>query len=519
MKKKFLVSLVCLSAVMVSAQESDLEAVKRQLKEATELFQKTMEQQRQVIESLNKKVNAFEAQQAGATNRPAGGQVVQSTATNAPSPDGTPQKRAWSPSDPIRLFGGGQNYINLSFDGLFSAGTSTAQDIDDLQRGGHDPKQRGFTVQNLELTLDGKVDPYFRGQANMVMTIDPDGETIVEAEEAYAETMALPWNLQLKAGQYLTEFGRLNPTHPHTWGFVDQPLVNSRFLGGDGLRNPGARLSWLMPVPFYSELFLSVQNSGGETATSFRSSGAHSHGGEEEEDALPFGFRHPDNDRGVRHADDLLFAPRFQTSFDLTDSQTLLLGSSAAFGPNSSGAEGDTRSQVYGVDLTWKWKPTSHLGGFPFVQWQTEAMLRRFKAGAFDWDENGNGVADDGELVDLRTGAPASFRSETLTDYGVYSQLLYGFRKGWVAGLRGDYVWGQRGAYEKFAKSFNGELVTSDPMRDCRWRISPNITWYPTEFSKVRLQYNYDQRRRIGEDHSVWLQLEFLLGSHASHKF
>src|SRR5687768_5338917 len=302
MKIKFLVGLVCLSVAVASAQESELEAVKRQLKEATELFQKTMEQQRQVIESLSKKVNALETRQAAATNGPVMGQVVQTTATNVPSADGTaPAKRAWSPSDPIRLFGSGQNYINLSFDGLFAAGTSTAKDIEALQPGGHDPNQRGFTVQNLETVFEGKVDPYFRGQANVVLAIDPGGETIIEAEEAYLETMALPWNLQLKAGQYFTEFGRLNPTHPHSWAFVDQPLVNNRFFGADGLRNPGARLSWLVPTPFYSELLFGVQNSQGETATSFRSAGAHSHGGEEEEEALPFALRHPDNDRGVRH--------------------------------------------------------------------------------------------------------------------------------------------------------------------------------------------------------------------------
>lgn len=515
MKKGFLVGFVCLSAVVAPAQESELEAVKRQLREATELFRKAMEQQRLVIESLSNKVHSLEAQQAVAPNRAA--QLAQGAGTNAPPGDDTaaPQ-RGWSPSDPLRLLGDGRNYLNLSLSGLFAAGTSTAKDIQDLQPGGHDPNQRGFTVQNLETVFEGKVDPYFRGQANIVMTIDPDGETIVEAEEAYLETMALPWNLQVKAGQYLTEFGRLNPMHPHSWAFVDQPLVNSRFLGGDGLRNPGARLSWLAPTPFYSELLFSVQNSGGETATSFRSAGGHAHGDEEE---LPFALRHADNDRGVRNIDDLLFAPRYQTSFDLTDAQTLLGGVSAAFGPNSSGEDGDPSTQIYGMDLTWKWKPVSQSGGFPFVQWQTEAMMRRFKAGAFDWDENGNGVADEGELVDLRTGAPAMFGSETLTDYGLYSQITYGFRKGWVAGLRGDYVWGEKGDYEKFPKSFDGELITTDPMRNCRWRISPNLTWYPTEFSKLRLQYNYDWRQNIGVDHSVWLQFEFLLGSHAAHKF
>ena len=52
-----------------------------------------------------------------------------------------------------------------------------------------------------------------------------------------------------------------------------------------------------------------------------------------------------------------------------------------------------------------------------------------------------------------------------------------------------------------------------------RWRLSPNLTWYPSEFSKIRLQYNYDDRLRLGTDHSVWLQFEFLLGAHAAHKF
>src|SRR5438309_242733 len=82
-------------------------------------------------------------------------------------------------------------------------------------------------------------------------------------EEAWAETTSLPWNLTLRAGQLLTDFGRLNPTHPYTWNFVDTPLVSARLMGPDGMRNPGARLSWLTPTPFYSELSFSLQNSAG----------------------------------------------------------------------------------------------------------------------------------------------------------------------------------------------------------------------------------------------------------------
>jgi hypothetical protein len=330
------------------------------------------------------------------------------------------------------------------------------------------------------------------------------------------ESLSLPANLQLKAGQYFTEFGRQNPVHPHAWSFVDTPLVNGRFFGPDGLRNPGGRLSWLAPTPFYSEVMFGVQNSQGGTAHGFRSSG-HAHGGEEEEEGLPFAYRHPDNDRGVDGLSDMLYSTRLVTSFDLTDNQVLLLGGSAAFGPNSSGEEGDTCTQIYGVDLTWKWKSPRAHGGFPFVMWQSEAMLRRYDAGEFDWEE----VADEGGLpvIDESTMLPATLSRETLTDYGFYSQLLWGFRKGWVAGVRLDYLDSVRGDYEEMSLTLDGEPLGRDPLRGKRWRVSPNLTWYPSEFSKIRLQYNYDHRRSIGEDHSVWLQFEFLLGAHAAHKF
>jgi hypothetical protein len=430
------------------------------------------------------------------------------------------EQKKWRPTDPIPLARRGPNYVNLSLDGLFAVGTSTANDLEDLQLGGHDPNQRGFTVQNVELVLEGAVDPYFRGQGNVIFFIDPEGETRLELEEAYLETMALPANLQVRGGQFFTEFGRHNPTHPHTWSFVDTPLVSGRFFGPDGLRNPGARVSWLVPAPFYSELFLTVQNSQGETATSFRSAG-HAHGGEEEEEAAPFAYRHPDNDRGVSDLADLLFTPRLAMSFDPTANQVLLLGASAAFGPNSRGGEGagETDTQIYGVDLTWKWKSPRHQGGFPFVMWQTEAMLRRYDAGAFDWDEDGDGLVSSGEIENLDTGSPAVLASETLTDYGFYTQLVYGFRKGWVAGVRFDYVTGDEADYERLNLALDGEPLGRDPLRNQRWRLSPNLTWYPTEFSKLRLQYNYDDRRDVGVDHSVWLQFEFVLGAHAAHKF
>ncbi len=381
-------------------------------------------------------------------------------------------------TQPITI-GGGRNYMNISLDGLFALAYSSARDLHNIEVGDHDPQQRGFNARNIELAFDGAVDPYFEGFANIVFKLDNDNETEVEVEEAFMQTTSLPFNLQLKGGQFFAAFGRLNPTHPHTWDFADTPLVNGLFLGPDGLRGVGAQGSWTLPLPWYSQLIFAAQNGRGSTGFSFRNPG---------EDGMF--FDRITTDREARGLQDFVWIPRFENSFNLSDTQTVLAGVSGAFGSNETGA--NSRTQIYGADLLYKWKSSHAEGGFPFVKWQTEFMYRRFQAGH---------------------GADDSFPvAETFHDWGLYSQVLWGFKKGWVAGIRGDYV------------DMQDSKFTDDLDRQSRWRLSANLTWYPTEFSKIRLQYNQDfleenfflSARQV---ESVFLQWEFILGAHGAHKF
>jgi hypothetical protein len=76
----------------------------------------------------------------------------------------------------------------------------------------------------------------------------------------------------------------------------------------------------------------------------------------------------------------------------------------------------------------------------------------------------------------------------------------------------------------------SGESVggrNRDPFRDTRHRLSPLLSWRPTEFSRIRLQYNYDRATHLEFDglgnreqdaHSLWLGFEVLLGAHPAHK-
>ncbi|MGZ5005378.1 MAG: hypothetical protein ACXWG7_07470, partial [Chthoniobacterales bacterium] len=209
--------------------------------------------------------------------------------------------------------GGGKNYMNISFDGLFSFDATKEHDVGRLEVGDHDPQQRGFNARNAEIALDGAVDPYFEGFANIVLKLDNNNETSIELEEAFMQTTNLPFGLQLKGGQFFAAFGRLNPTHPHTWEFADAPLVSGRLLGPDGLRGVGAQISWIVPVPWYSQLYLAMQNGEGATAFSFRNPG----------DNGRFFGRLTDN-RAARGLGDFLYLPRWENSVNLSDTQTVL---------------------------------------------------------------------------------------------------------------------------------------------------------------------------------------------------
>src|SRR5262247_3465946 len=233
----------------------ELDAMRKQLRQ----MQEQLDKQAELIRALStKQAAAPPPQPAAPPPQPA---APPPTPSPPPATETAQRPGPWSPTQPITLLSGARGYMNISFDALMDFGWSTTSDVTALERGDHDPLQRGFTLPNEEIFLDGAVDPYFKGVADLVFKLDEDNATDVELEEVYLTTTALPWNLQAKAGQFFSEFGRLNTQHPHAWDFVDQPIVIGRMFGPEGLRNPGARISWLAPTPFYSELFLAAQNS------------------------------------------------------------------------------------------------------------------------------------------------------------------------------------------------------------------------------------------------------------------
>ena len=329
-------------------------------------------------------------------------------------------------------------------------------DADHQQTGGHDPTRTGFNLQGLELNARSVVDPYLRFDASVVFA-----EEEVEIEEVYATSLALPGGLQARFGQFLTRFGRINPTHPHAWDFSDQPFAIGRAFGGEGNRGLGLELSWLLPLPWYVELVGSAtEASGAGSNRSFRG----------------------ESELGVEGPGDLLGVVAVKQFFDLDRDWSLLWGVSGAFGPGPTDRE--HRSAVYGTDLYLKYRPLVGADS-TVVTWQTEMLHRRRQIG--------------GQL---------------LWDSGGYSQINVRFARRWSSGIR----------YELGSPAYDLSAHVADDPLDPEWtrtrhRGSAALTHHPTEFSRFRLQGSRDTGGAAEGIWAVFLAAELVVGAHGAHSF
>lgn len=319
--------------------------------------------------------------------------------------------------------------------------------------GDHDPKENGFNLQALELAASAAVDPYFRFDSNLTF-----GNSGVELEEAYGTTLALPANFQVRAGKFLTRFGRFNPTHPHAWEFSDQPLVLGRFFGSDGNRALGVEVSNLLPfLPWYSEVVVSATDARGEgTSRSFLGKASDP----------------------IKAPRDLQLTTALKQFFAVSDDLSLSTGLSGAFAPNPSG-EG-TRTEIYGADAYFKYRPITQ-ASYTIVSLHLELLQRRY--------HTPGGV---------------------FVDSGGFANLFYRFAYRWGAGLGAEYV----------TAAENHPLEGDPDVSGTQQRYKAALTFWPTEFSRLRLQYDLEPRGvRPNVGHAVFLTVEFAIGAHGAHKF
>ena len=180
-------------------------------------------------------------------------------------------------------------------------------------------------LHETEFSFQSVVDPYAR--ADFFYSVAEDektGKFSGEIEEGYLTTLSLPGHLQLKAGRFKEQMGRINPVHAHALPFIDMPDAYVNFFGEDGFKGDGLSLSWLLPNhSFFQELTVEATNV--SEGPSFERSAGNNY----------------------------LYNAHLKNFWDLTDNATLELGLSGMTGENLM----KKITNIGAIDLTYKWKP------------------------------------------------------------------------------------------------------------------------------------------------------------------
>lgn len=189
----------------------------------------------------------------------------------------------------------------------------------------------------MELVIAGYLNPYARADA----VIGWHEGANAEVEEIYVTIQrGLPLGMNLRAGKYLLEFGRLNPVHPHAYSFIYRPLPHSEFFGDEGLRDMAIRISFLLSTgEIYTELMAAVVK--GDLFE------VHEHERENEADTALEAETGDKANPG--------FFGRLTASIPVSEYSELALGSSFATGTYDP--HENLRAYLGGVDVKFKWKP------------------------------------------------------------------------------------------------------------------------------------------------------------------
>jgi hypothetical protein len=178
-----------------------------------------------------------------------------------------------------------------------------------------------LALDEAEIAFEAFIDPYAKGK--FFFSVGPEE---VELEEGYAQFVTLPWGLSAKAGKTKATFGKANTWHTHVRPWVDQPLMITRFFGGEGLNDVGVSVSKVIdnPLGVFAEATGEVYS--GNTGDAFA--------------------RASDND--------LFYNAHLKLFRDLTENSNLEVGTSWARGtlPETTG-----HNRFAGVDVTYRWKP------------------------------------------------------------------------------------------------------------------------------------------------------------------
>lgn len=378
--------------------------------------------------------------------------------------------------------------ISLILDGRYTDLDNSELELPGFQLGGEAGlAENGFSTGHNELTMSANIDNKFYGAVTTPI-VYRDGQTEIELEQAYIETLGLGRGFIIKGGRFFSGAGYLNSIHDHAHDFADRPLVYEAIFGGH-LIDTGLQLKWVAPTDFYlsisAELTSGSEFPGGENQNNNNAKSV---------------FAKTGGDLGI-NASWQLGASYYASKFDLREAGGHDHGDTEAVFDNEL-LNGEV--DVAGIDFVYKWAPNGN----------SRNKNVKIQAEYFTREESG-----DSEFSEGANSASANYDGK---QKGFYLQAVYQFIPGWRIGARYDYL----SADNKIANFVNNGIDEEEYLEESGLgttgedptRYSIMIDYSPSHFSRLRLQYSTLDNSRETDD-ILSLQYIMSLGSHGAHTF
>jgi len=382
--------------------------------------------------------------------------------------------------------------IGAILGGRFASFSSDEGDIPGFVLG-HEGERgtEGISLGETELNLSTSVDDKFYGHITTALVDEADGVEI-ELEEVYVETLpgvGLPTGATMRMGRAFWTFGYLNEHHAHADDFADRPLPYRVFLD-NGFNDTGAQISYVLPTDFY------IEGGGGI----FRGNDFPFAGGEGTDINSFSAFLRLGSDIGQNSS--------WRVGAYMLDGEATSRTGGHGHGEEHAHEEhmeeeehghegeetheeffsagmftGDTR--LYAVDFRYVWAPTGNIH-------EKELLLQ----GEYFWrDEKGvYTLTEDEEVHEENLNGESS---------GWYAQGVFKFAPQWRIGARYSQLYSPKDSD-----------IEHDP-----YAVAVMGDWSNSEFSRLRLQYNYEKLGEDLSDNQILLQYIMSIGAHAAHKY
>ncbi len=336
-----------------------------------------------------------------------------------------------------------------------------------------DVSENNFFPREFEVSIISNLDPFSRAKvflshhgAGAEIAPFEEGEDAhaheeeagggFAVEEGYVEWVGLPGGLGLKLGKFFQQFGQLNRWHAHALPFQTRSFPHLAFIGEQSLAQSGVSVHWLAPFGGLGgtyEATVEVTRSGNETL---------------------FG-----------EAGDLSLLGHLNGFWNLSPSTDVDLGLSWIRGTYMDDHNAGDRD-LYGAEMAFTWRPPGQSRYRGFTLRGGVMALNGLISQVVHENEDDEPESEDvvSALVDERA-------------LGWWSAGELRLSRSWLVGGR------------------FGRVENPEKIGEKAWVVSPTLTWWQSEFVRLRLEYDLLGRSfSPAKEGRLFVQVTMAMGPH-----